>query len=91
MTAVTDRLADPLSAIMLLFAATLGALLTKLTASTNVKKESEEDLNVVKNEDKVTILGGEKALNLVQPGKVGGATAGENAVWLNMRCVRAIL
>lgn len=91
MAAVTDRLADPLSAIMLLFAAALGALAAKLTSykSIRVKEEAETDLE--KNEEEVTVLGKEQTLKLIEPGKVGGATMGENAVWLNMRCVCPIL
>lgn len=72
---------------MLLFAVAIGALVAKLTSSRRVSVEEVEEMVSVNDEGEVTVLGADQVLKLIEPGKVGGATTGENAVWLNMRCV----
>lgn len=83
--AVSDRASDPLSAAMIFAAALFGAILASLSmlkySLPPVKEKIDAELAY-----NVRYLS-ERRLRSTPPGQVGGATPGESALWLNMRCV----
>lgn len=90
--AIRDRAADPLSAVLIAFAAVFGGLLAKITG----RKRHEDtfgasEFSSVSSSE--TDNGAETEVgNAGSPIPASSrATSGENAIWLNMRCVRTML